>query len=356
MRPVHRGLPDRVGGLSHTPRRLLMVAMLILTVVVLVVVTLLWAGVAGNAPSAAGLHTTGEPSSKPPPKGGYFATRAAGLWSALPSDTACATRVHRSSWEPRPDNAGPNHVKPDATAVHHAFAIRPVSGSGATDPRWDSWLLQRVDGQFTGTTDEIIQWAACKWGLSDDLLRAIAATESSWYQYETYPSGRPFGNHGSGDLLPVRTSGAAEYCDGIALFGRDYQNDYGTNVCPETFSIAGVKSWQAPGWGKMPGNQNGTFPFNRDSTAFALDYLAGHLRGCYNGWQSWLAHTGPYAAGDIWGCVGAWYSGAWYGTPSQWYLSRVTTLLAEAVWLSPNWARNVLPCDPTYGCPGPGRL
>ena len=37
-------------------------------------------------------------------------------------------------------------------------------------------------GNFTGTTDEIIQWAACKWGFDEDTLRAQVAKESYWMQ------------------------------------------------------------------------------------------------------------------------------------------------------------------------------
>jgi hypothetical protein len=84
-----------------------------------------------------------------------------------------------------------NHLTPDPAAVHAALAACPRAAGGAYDPRWDGWLLARVDGQFTGTTNEVFQWAACKWGLPDDLLGAVAVQESTWYQYLTYPSGRP---------------------------------------------------------------------------------------------------------------------------------------------------------------------
>ena len=301
--------------------------------------------------------TTSAPTStNPPPQGGYFGLQPAGAWDTLPTDAACTAQVHYSTWEPRPDNAGPNSRMPDPSAVHSSFAARPVNTGGSYDPRWDSWLLQRVDGQFAGTTDEAFQWAACKWGLSDDMLRAIAVRESTWYQYEVYPSGRPVSNRGSGDIMPAGTVGADVYCNGIAAYGRDYQLDYGTNICPKTFSIAGVMSWEAPSWGQMPGNQNGTFPFNRDSTAFALDYLAGHLRGCYNGWELWLSHSGTYAAGDIWGCVGAWYAGDWHSAAADGYISRVQTELANFTWLQAGWPSDKPSCDPTYGCPGPDPL
>jgi len=294
-------------------------------------------------------------SSQPPARGGYFSLQPVGASSTLPSDGACASQVHRSSWEPRPDNTAANHSLVDANAVHQSFAARPVSTGGSNDPRWDSWLLQRVDGQFTGTTDEIFQWAACKWGLPDDVLRAIAVRESTWYQYETYSSERPVVDWGSGDMMTAGTAGAGVFCNMLAQYGHNYQADFGTAICPKTFSIAGVMSWQAPSWGQMPGNQNGTFPFNRQSTAFALDYLASQLRGCYNGWEFWLSGSGNYAAGDLWGCVGAWYAGDWHSTDADGYISRVKNELANFTWLQADWPSIKPSCSATYGCPVAGR-
>ena len=67
------------------------------------------------------------------------------------------------------------------------------------------------------------------------------------------------------------------------------------------------------------------FPFSRNSTAFAVDYVGSYLRGCYEGWQHWLRETGTptYAAGDMWGCVGAWFSGDWHSAGATRYLARV---------------------------------
>lgn len=240
---------------------------------------------------------------------------------------------------------------PNRRKVRHAFALRPISGGGSADRRWDRWLLPRVDGHYTGTTDEIFQWAACKWGLSDNLLRAIAVRESTWYEYEVYRSGRPVLDWGSGDLMPGGTTGAARFCDELARYGHDYQRDFGPGICPQTFSIAGVMAWQAPAWGRMRGNQNGTYPFSRRSTAFAVDYLAAQLRGCLNGWAYWLRESGHYAAGDLWGCVGAWYAGDWHGGTANGYIHRVRRTLADKPWLRPDW-RHIHPsCSSRYGCP-----
>jgi hypothetical protein len=245
---------------------------------------------------------------------------------------------------------------PDPQAVHRAFAIRPRSADRSYDARWDRWLLPRVDGQFTGTTDEIFQWAACKWGLPDNVLRSIAVQESAWYQYQIYPSGRPVTNYGSGDMFTHASRASHKFCDGLAADGRNYQRDYGMGYCPKTFSIVGVMSWEAPPWGRMEGNQNGTFPFNRDSTAFAVDYLASQLRGCYEGWVTWLDSTGTetYAPGHLWGCVGAWYSGAWHNAAANDYISGVQESNRTLTWLQPNWPEITPACSKKYGCPRGG--
>jgi hypothetical protein len=303
--------------------------------------------------------TTGAPaasSASPPPAGGYFALAGPGGWAALPSGAACQGRVHRSTWEPRPDNAKRNHLTPDPAAVHAALAARPRAAGGAYDPRWDGWLLARVDGQFTGTTDEVFQWAACKWGLPDDLLRAVAVQESTWYQYLTYPSGRPVPNYGSGDVFGAASAASRVFCTMVAGYGYDYQRDLGAGICPQTFSIVGLKSWQDPAWGAWPGNQNGTFPFARDSTAFAVDYLGGELRGCYEGWESWLGEgASGYGAGDLWGCVGSWFSGDWHSAAANGYAADVRRWQDTRPWLAAGWPADKPGCT-QYGCPGPDPL
>jgi hypothetical protein len=298
---------------------------------------------------------TRTPAAAPAPRqSGYFRTRPVGAWSSLPSGRRCAQRVRASSWEPRPDNARPNHRMPDAGRVHAALALRPVAQGGhAYRKRWDSWLLQRVDGHYTGTTDEILQWAGCKWGIADNVMRAIAVQESTWYAYEVYPSGRCVEQWGCGDTVDAATSATRTYCRAISRAGHDYEADYGPGVCPKTFGLTGVMSWEDPAWGRMPGNQNGTFPFNRDSTAFAADYLGAQLRGCLEGWELWLGHTGSrdYRPGRLWGCIGAWYAGDWLSSDARWYIRSVRHQLADRPWLEPAWATVGPPCSPTFGCP-----
>ncbi len=92
--------------------------------------------------------------------GARFATLPPG--STLPSGAACAARV-RPTPENVPENRPYNQArgrKPTGTYLSTNAAI------GRND------YERRLDGDFVGTTDEIIQWAACKWGFDEDLVRA----------------------------------------------------------------------------------------------------------------------------------------------------------------------------------------
>lgn len=278
-----------------------------------------------------------------PDPAGYFATEPAGSWQRLPSDEACARRVHRSTWEPRPSNAVANRTRPKISDVRRALSSRPRGNGRTYASQLNTWLLARVSGQHSGTTDENIQWAACKWGISDNLLRAMAAAESTWFQGLREPDGACVEKRGCGDAVKRATAASRRFCDELSRFGYDYARDYGDGVCPKTFSIIGVMAWQDPSWGRMSNNQNGTFPFSRDSTAFALDYAAAHLRGCMEGWITWLSNREGFRRGDVWGCVGVWFGGDWKTPPSRQYSARVKALMDDRFWLQPGFAEKARP-------------
>ena len=230
---------------------------------------------AGGSYGALTLRAANEHRSAPPPSGGYFLLQPVGSYARLPDDAAAAAMVHYSTWEPRPGNTEYNDVMPVR------LVLQPVSNaSGADDPRWNKYILDRITGHFTGTTDEIFQWAAAKWGLPDNLLRTIAYLESNW-----------------------RQSNYGDYVNDRAQCPAGYQE----LPCPVTFGIVGAKSTSWPG----------IFPWNRDSTAAAVDVLGGGSEaatrdGCGGSVSTENRSHGAYQAGNIWGCVGAWYSGNWF--------------------------------------------
>jgi len=189
--------------------------------------------------------------------------------------------------------------------------LRAVNiNNGAYNPLWNKYILGRITGRFEGTTDEIFDWAAIKWGLPDNLLRTIAYMESDWHQ----------SNYG-------------DYVTDRAECPRGYTR----LPCPVTFGIVGIKSTSWPG----------IYPWNRKSTAAAVDAIGGWLRGCYEGWVLWLRGPGNrshgvYHAGDIWGCVGAWYSGRWLeNSPDSpngvRYTSRAKYFDKTTPWLDPQF-------------------
>jgi autotransporter family porin len=258
-------------GMAQRPRQR-GVVLIVVCVTAIVQMQMMLSGCGGS--SYGGVKTPTPPSS------GHFSTLAPG--TALPSESDCAAQVRRSSFEPRPDNATANNTNVYAQGGR-------LTGSYLNQYGYES----RVTGNFTGTTDEIIQWGACKWGIDEDIVRAQSVQESYWHQSTL------------GD------------CNG------------GPTVS-QTHGCASVGLLQVKG-ADIPPTHPGTWPYAYQSTAFNADYMLGVLRACYEGKETWLGNG--YQAGDIWGCVGRWFSGDWYINSRQ-YIASVQGIEAQKVWLS----------------------
>jgi hypothetical protein len=223
------------------------------------------------------------------PVDGYFKTLPVG--AALPSDATCAARVHRTAWEPRGGNTIANHVKPKQPVVL------------ANDPAYDATFQQtykpRVTGNFTGTTDEIFQWAACKWGLADNMVRAQAVEESHWHQ------------NTESDFEP-KSSG---HCP------QGEERD----PCPTSFGILQIKWYFHPSLSPV----DSSYPMSKAMTAFSVDYEVSEMRGCYDG----HSFEGEKAKGDLFGCMGIWFAGALHTGPADEYIDRVKHSLDKKPWL-----------------------
>jgi hypothetical protein len=215
-----------------------------------------------------------------------FTTLPAG--STLPSDSTCAGLVRRSPWEPRPNNA---------TANATAAANLPLPDWTSVNSLANTYIKPRITGSFVGTTDEQIQFYACKWGFDEDRVRAVVAQES-WWRQETVGDG------------------------GIS------------------FGVIQIKSTV---WAD-------THPDSEDSVAFNLDYGLAVRRMCFEGYIPWLTQKAidngyTTTVDDEVGCEGFWFSGDWYdGDPDDpndpndaWsgakgYISHVEKWLAQEVW------------------------
>ncbi len=241
-------------------------------------------------------------NASPPPAGGYFPLIPAGQFNYFPSDSQAASLVHRSTWEPRAENYSANHtIAPDT-----------ITQAGYSGMKFHARVFGRITGHFTGTTDEIIQWAAAKWSLPDDIIRAEAVQESNWYQNKKDKNGKPKSGQGYGDFGSCK--------EGTPRYGK---------AGPSSFGILQDK-WCAMKDAKAAGYDG--WPWTEDSTAYAIDEYAAVLRGCYEGWDIWLGKD--YKAGDLWGCVGRWYSGGWHTPSAEDYISKVKAIYEKKPWLT----------------------
>jgi hypothetical protein len=221
----------------------------------------------------------------------------------LPSGVQCTRWVRESpSPETRPANKVFNHT-----------VGQPVGPEflPSGDSRQAEKLAQRINGDFTGTTEDILRWAACKWGIDQDIVFAQAAVESWWRQDQ-------LGDWGTD----------SQFCPpgyGIGAMGIPGE-------CPESYGILQnkfpleVRAW--PGIGM--------------STAMNADVAYAVWRACYDGYEMWLSSASgaqPYHAGDLWGCVGRWFAGDWYSGAAVHYIGKVREFLRERIWTRTHFMR-----------------
>jgi autotransporter family porin len=250
--------------------------------------------VATTRPTNTPVPTTRPTNTPVPTTGGtgrYFSTLPVG--ATLPSDAECAAAIKR-----RPENKRMNATY-NATRGNQTLPSNFLSG----DPRV-STITARVTGNFVGTTDEILQWAACKWGIDEDMARAQAVTESWWRQTA------------KGDW----TTNAANCAPGHGL-GVDGQ----AGQCPESFGIL---------QNRYP-YEKGAWPGIDTSTAFNADTTYAIWRACYEGYEWWLNDVergSQYGAGDAWGCFGRWFAGRWHTAAAESYITTVKSNLSQRVW------------------------
>lgn len=236
-----------------------------------------------------GIRATTVPARVAPATPGRFPTLRPG--ATLPTDAECAAQVTPAD---------------EIRAVNEPFNQRRGAQKNLAGP-----YASRVTGDFVGTTDEILQWVSCKWGIDTDIVRAQAAKESYWLM----------------DNIGDWATDAA-VCPpghGLGADGRPGQ-------CPESLGMLQVR-WQYNG---TPAGLD-TWPEVVESTAYHVDYTYSYWRSCYEGVLEWLNtvdRVGTYAAGDEWGCVGIWFAGRWYTGDAQQYIDAVQEYARDRIWMS----------------------
>lgn len=231
----------------------------------------------------------------------YFHTLPPG--AKLPSGAECARLIRGSSSpESRPVNAQFNRVT--GGDVPPGFFPDGDSPQAAD-------LAPLITGDFTGTTQEILEWAACKWGIDQDVVFAQAAVESWWQQAKL------------GDWTSNVT---------LCPPGHGLGADGTPGKCPQSYGILQVR--YSP--------EQSAWPGIAVSTAMNVDAAYAIWRSCYDGFEVWLndsPKSQPYSAGDLWGCVGRWFTGNWYTPEADGYIDLVKKFANERIWLQPYFSR-----------------
>jgi autotransporter family porin len=229
----------------------------------------------------------------------YFRTLPPG--AKLPSGAECARLVRAS---PSPENR-PANARFNATVGYRVGSGFFAKGDSPQVKK----LASRIDGDFTGTTEDVLRWVACKWGIDQDIVFAQAAVESWWNQTQL------------GDWRSDATFCAPDH--GLGAEGKPGE-------CPQSFGILQDKYiYEELAW---PGFGN--------STAMDVDTAYAIWRSCYDGYEVWLNNQPrgkEYRAGDVWGCIGRWYAGSWYTPEADRYIARVKVYLREQVWAQPSF-------------------
>lgn len=179
------------------------------------------------------------------------------------------------------------------------------------------------DGMKNPSTDDLIQWAAHKWGIPENWLRAEYLHESSWDQYFL------------GDETAVSAASYNRY---------PYQSRVpGTHKVHQSIGITQVR-W-APDGSLGPGTE----PLRWESTAFNVDEQAAMVRFYYDNPQGSRSVWGDasYKPCQEWSSIGGWFLPYPWDNPGQAsYVHAVQQILANKTWTTTsfvNWAPSSFP-------------
>ena len=231
--------------------------------------------------------------------------------SFVPLSDAQAAALAVPATENRPGNAAANQYRPSSTELS-AFLNneKDLYGRG---PVQVNPYYKYVTGGFSGTTDQIIQWGAEKWGIPADWLRAEYIDESKWNMSQL------------GDLTTVANP-----------LAYPVQSRATGNQVYQSLGITQLK------WNHPDRNTTGigTEPLRWKSSAFNVDYQAATVRFYFdnpNGMRSaWGDST--YSPCNNWLSIGGWYDPSpWNNSGQQSYVQTVQNILANRTWTKPGF-------------------
>jgi Big-like domain-containing protein len=279
--------------------------------------------------------------------------------AALPPESTCATLANQSNFpettaENVNDGTGWNANSQIWTTPSYFHAN---AGRNGLAPSSD---FAAVDGNYAGSTQDIIRWAACKWGVDEDWAYAETAEETgSWTNacaqmhggstcHETGDCGN-YDSDSGGETANLSFLGFAVTNSSAQFIGPNAYNGQNANgsTCSSIWSSWSIIQSKARFFEWY------TWPMLAVSTAWGEDYRWAKYRACANGdYATWFGGSSDYLnavtrarsnpngivpsgqAGPTnlftnetnlqylaLGCVATHYSGSWYDSGAVTYLT-----------------------------------
>jgi hypothetical protein len=279
--------------------------------------------------------------------------------TSMPAESTCATLANQSNFpettaENANDGTGWNANNQIWTTPSYFYAN---AGRNGLAPASD---FAAVDGNYAGTTQDIIRWAACKWGVDEDWAYAETAEETgSWTNACAQLHGGSSCHEGGDCGNPDANSGGES--PNLSFLGFAVTNSSGTFIGPNAYGGQNANgstcssSWAS--WSIIQSKANAyewyTWPMLAVSTAWGEDYRWAKYRACANGdYANFFGNSSDYLnavsrarsnpsglvpsgqAGPVnlftsetnmqylgLGCVATHYSGGWYDSGALSYLT-----------------------------------
>jgi hypothetical protein len=249
------------------------------------------------------------------------------------SDRAAAALVTPQR-ESRPDNSRPYRIAGRSypstnsyvpTARQLARFRRSRTSNGQRVTRFNPYLayVDGRDGLRHPSTDDLIQWAAHKWGIPENWLRAEYVQESYWNSFQL------------GDEAHVNSGWYRRYPVQARVPGH-----------LDVFQSMGLTQVK---WIPDGSVGAGTEPLRWESTAFNVDYQAATIRFYYDNPMGRRSEWGDssYAPCQQWNSIGGWFEPyPWGNGGQQSYVRSVQQHLAGRDWTSSafvHWTPGSLP-------------
>lgn len=249
------------------------------------------------------------------------------------SDRGAASLVTHER-EVRPDNAKPYSIgsrryAATTTDVPSAAQLRAFRGArqagGQTAVQFNPYFryVDGRDGLPNPSTDDLIQWAAHKWGIPEDWLRAEYVEESYWSSFQL------------GDVEPVSAAWYRRYPPQARV--------------PNTLKVYESMGITQERWRPDNAYGPGSEPLRWESMAFNIDYQAATIRFYYDNPEGRRSAWGDasYTPCQTWNSIGGWYDPYPWNNPGQaQYIATARGHLAGRDWTRASfvhWTPSSLP-------------